>query len=126
MNKQKCLFNQSELEFLGHKIGRGGTSPHPNKVKAIVDLEQPNNVSELRSVLGMVNHLGQYLPHLSTVTKPLNDLLKQDSVWNWGYEQEYAFTKIKTLVTSAPALAYYDPSRQQLAQMPAAMVSVVC
>ena len=111
MNKQKCLFNQSELEFLGHKIGRGGTSPHPNKVKAIVDLEQPNNVSELRSVLGMVNHLGHYLPHLSTVTKPLNDLLKQDSVWNWGYEQEDAFTKIKTLVISAPTLAYFDPSK---------------
>ena len=59
----------------------------------------------------MVNHLGQYLPHLSTVTKPLNDLLKQDSVWNWGYEQEDAFTKIKTLVTSAPTLAYFDPSK---------------
>ena len=108
LNKQKC---KSELEFLGHKTGRGGTSPHPNKVKAIVDLEQPNNVSELRSVLWMVNHLGQYLPHLPTVTKPLNDLLKQDSAWNWGYEQEDAFTKIKTMVTSAPTLAYFDPSK---------------
>ena len=49
LNKQKCI-------FLEHKIGRGGTSPHPNKVRAIVDLEQPNNVCELRSVLGMVNH----------------------------------------------------------------------
>ena len=111
LNKQKCLFSQSELEFLGHKIGRGGTSPHPNKVKAIIDLEHPNNVAELRSVLGMVTHLGQYLPHLSTVTKLLNDLLKQDSVWNWGYEQEDAFTKIKTLVASAPTLAYFDPSK---------------
>ena len=33
MNKQKCPFSQSKLEFLGHKIGRGRTSPHPNKVK---------------------------------------------------------------------------------------------
>ena len=110
-NQQKCLFSQSELEFLGHKIGREGTSPHPNKVRPIVDLEQPSNVSELRSVMGMVNHLGQYLPHLSTVTKPLNDLLKTDSVWNWGYEQQEAFTKIKIMVTSAPALAYFDPNK---------------
>ena len=111
LNKQKCIFRQSELEFLGHKIGRGGTSPHPNKVKAIIDLEHPNNVAELRSVLGMVTRLEQYLPHLSTVTKPLNDLLKQDSVWNWGYEKDDAFTKIKTLVASAPTLAYFDPSK---------------
>ena len=41
LNNQKCLFSQSELEFLGHKIGQGGTSPHPNKVNAIVDMEQP-------------------------------------------------------------------------------------
>ena len=107
----QCLFSQSELEFIGHKIGRGGNSPHPNKVKAIVDLDQPKNVSELRSVLGMVNHLGQHLPHLSTITKPLNDLLKQDSAWNCGYEQDDAFTKIKTMVTSAHTLAYFDPNK---------------
>ena len=111
MNKPKCIFSQSELEFMGHKIGRGGTSQHPNKVKTIVDLGQPNNVSELRIVLGMVNHLGEYLPHLSTVTKPLNDLLKQDSVWNWSYEQQDGFTKINIMVTSAPTLAYFDPNK---------------
>ena len=111
LNQQKCLFCQSELEFLGHKIGREGTNPHPNKVRAIVDLEQPSNGSEFRSVMGMVNQLGQCLPHLSTVTKPLNDLLKTDSVWNWGYEQQEAFTKIKTMVTSAPTLAYLDPNK---------------
>ena len=59
----------------------------------------------------MVNYLGQYLPHLSTVMKPLNDMLKQYSVWNWCYEQEDAFAKIKTLLTSAPTLAYFDPSK---------------
>ena len=111
LNKQKCIFGQSELEFLGHKFGRGGTSPHPNKVKAIVDLEQPNDGSELRSVLGMVNHLGQYLLHLSTVTKPPNDLLKQDSAWNWSCEQDDALTKIETMVTSAPTLAYFHPNK---------------
>ena len=111
LNKQNGLFNQTELEFLGHKIGREGTSPHPNKIRAIVDPEQPDNVFELRSVLGMVNHLGQYLPHLSTVTKPLNDLLKRDSIWNWGYEQQNAFTKLKAMVTSAPTLAYFDPTK---------------
>ena len=59
----------------------------------------------------MVNHLGQYLPHLSTVTKPLNDLLKRDSIWNWGYEQQNAFTNVKAMVTSAPTLAYFDPTK---------------
>ena len=61
--------------------------------------------------MGMVNYLGQYLPHFSIVTKPLNDMLKIYSVWNWDYEQQEAFTKIKTMVTSAPTLAYFDPNK---------------
>ena len=46
-NQQTCLFSQSELEFLGHKIGRDVTNPYSNKVRSIVYLEQPSNVSEL-------------------------------------------------------------------------------
>ena len=41
----------------------------------------------------------------------MNDLLKQDSVWNWDYEQEDAFAKIKTMVPSAPTLAYFGPDK---------------
>ena len=41
----------------------------------------------------------------------MNDLLKQDGAWNLGYEQEDAFTKIKTMVTSVPTLAYFDPNK---------------
>ena len=44
-------------------------------------------------------------------TKSLNDLLKTESVWNWGYEQHEAFTKIKTMVTSAPTLPYFDTNK---------------
>ena len=75
-----------------NEIGREGTSPQPNKSRAIVDL--PDNVSKLRSVLRIVNHLGQYLPHLSshkTAERPLK--------------------KVKAMVTSAPTLAYFDPTK---------------
>ena len=59
----------------------------------------------------MVNYLGCYLPNLSEVCKPLNDLLQSDVEWYWGHNQDKAFSAVKDLVTKTPVLAYYDASR---------------
>ena len=43
-------------------ISKEGVSPDPEKAKAIQELPAPQNVSELRQVLGMINYLGKFLP----------------------------------------------------------------
>lgn len=93
---------QSSLHFLGHAIGRDGIAPCPQRVTAIIALETLNNVSELKRVLGMVNYVGRYIPHLSDILHPLNELLKTKVTWMWGPQQEEAFRKVKTLISSAP------------------------
>ncbi|KAK3754332.1 hypothetical protein QZH41_003209 [Actinostola sp. cb2023] len=80
LNKEKCQFRKSEITFLGHIVGRDGVKPDPNKVSAVVNMEAPQNVSELRRFLGMVNQLGKFLPNLATVTEPLRGLLLADHV----------------------------------------------
>ena len=59
----------------------------------------------------MVNYLGQYVANLSTIMKPMTDLLKGDAAWFWGPEQERAFDKVKEKITSVPVLVYYDQSK---------------
>ena len=60
----------------------------------------------------MINYLGRYLPGLSTVLSPLNDLLKNDASWLWAHSKRKhsVFTDVKKMVTS-PALAYFDPEK---------------
>ena len=65
----------------------------------------------MRRYLGMINYLGRFLPNLSTIERPLNDLLAGNAAWTWGQSQIEAFNHIKKLLTTAPILAYYDPSR---------------
>ena len=67
LNKSKCEFRKDEIGYFGHHVGKDSIKPDPQKVKAIMELASPNNVSELRRVLGMVNHLGKFLPDLSSV-----------------------------------------------------------
>ena len=109
LNKEKCKFRQETLDYLGHKFSSQGMSPSPDKIKAISEMKAPSDVTELRRYLGMVNYLGGYIPNLSQIEQPLNELLKKESVWTWGEKQRNAFAEIKKLLTTAPTLAYYDP-----------------
>ena len=85
-------------------------SPDPDKTQAITQLEQPNNVTEVRRYLGMLNQMSKFVPNLSSKTKPLRDLISTKNLWTWGPNQQRAFEETKQLVGSPTVLALYDPS----------------
>ena len=59
----------------------------------------------------MVNYYAKFLPNLATLLRPLYDLLQTAKTWDWGDAQEQAFRKAKELLSTAPLLTHYDPSR---------------
>ena len=67
LNKARCELRKEELGFFGHRVGKDGIKPDPEKVRAIIELSPPSNVSELRRLLGMVNYLGKFLPDLLSI-----------------------------------------------------------
>ena len=110
LSLHKCIIRASSVEMTGHIFSADGISADPAKVKAITDLVPPENVSELRRVLGMMNWLCSYVPHMATVAEPLNKLLKKDVEWVWGPDQQSAFDQMKEILTSDKVLAFYDPN----------------
>ncbi|XP_062855259.1 uncharacterized protein K02A2.6-like [Trichomycterus rosablanca] len=111
---EKCEFSKSKIKFLGQIIEASGVSADPEKVKAVKAMREPHNISEVRGVLGMINHLGKFIPHLAEKTRPLRDLLKKSNMWAWGSQQHEAFEKIKRELTTPPGLALYDPNAETL------------
>ena len=111
LNKAKCHFGKSEIQYFGHIISADGMRPDGDKVKAITQMPSPTNVTELKQVLGLVNYVGKFLPGLSSELHPITPLLRKESEWVWSSAQEEVFEKVKTMLVSAPALAYYDVNR---------------
>ena len=111
LNKSKCKIRQPKLEYFGHIVDCNRVSPSADKVKAILELSPPEDVSELKRILGMITYLGKFLPDLTTIMKPISELVKTDVVWIWGPAQEQAFRRVKDLVSSTQVLAFYDPSK---------------
>ena len=60
LNPDKCVISVSSVKFIGHIVGEDGISADPLKVKAIVEMEKPTNITELRRFLGMANQLSKF------------------------------------------------------------------
>ena len=111
LNPDKCEYRKEEIEYFGHKISKAGVQPSPERIRAIREMPPPTNVAELRRIIGMITYLGRFVPDLSTIMSPINSLLKSDTAWTWDQPQIDAYEKVKGLITDAPALAFYNPSR---------------
>ncbi len=48
VNAAKLLFCAHEIEYLGYILTRDGIKPQPKKVQAILVLNPPDNIKELR------------------------------------------------------------------------------
>ena len=110
LNKDKCEFSKETLTFLGHVVGKQGVSSDPDKTRAIVEMEEPKTLKELRRFMGMANQLGKFSPNLAECSQPLRELLSPRKSWVWGPSQEEAFQKVKEELTKPTVLALYNPN----------------
>ena len=107
VNKQKCLFSQSSVEYLGHRIDEYGIHPTVEKVRAINEAPKPTCVKVLRLYLGLVNYYGKLLPNLSTVLRPLQKLLLKDVPFKWSRECDEAIKLVSGSLLDR-RLGHYD------------------
>ena len=107
----KCEFWLREVAFLGHVLSENGVAVDPSKVQDVLDWVQPQNVSDIRSFLGLAGYYRRFIENFSKVAKPMTELLKQGSVFEWSDACESAFQTLKKLLTTAPVLAQPDVTK---------------
>ena len=122
VNAQKSTFCTDQIEYLGFYITRDGIKPMDKKVKAILDLDRPKNIRDVRKVLGMIQYYRDLWEKRSHILAPLSDLVGIYSPTKkngkkgkrkittpkfvWSDECEKAFTQIKKIVSREVMLAY--------------------
>eukprot|EP00798_Chlamydomonas_sp_ICE-L_P017219 gene17219-biopygen26116 len=106
----KCTFNQSEIKFLGHIIGRNGVKVNPKKVATVRDWPTPRHAKHVQQFLGLTDYFRKFIQGYSSMAAPLSDLtkLKGDFGAKWTAAHSSAFVGLKTALTSAPVLMLPD------------------
>ena len=87
LKRSKCEFIFPAVEYLRHKISDKGLQPTEGKIRAIVEAPAPQNVSQLKAFLGMLNYYAKFLPNISSRLAPLYKLLQKAVTWSWGTKQ---------------------------------------
>ena len=102
----KCMWAQTEIDFLGHYISSQGMSANPERAKALQDWPTPTTLHELRSCLGTFNFWRQYIHRFSYLAEPLMALTRKGVRWRWRAEVEgAALQTLKAAVIASPVLA---------------------
>ncbi len=123
VNAAKSFFCTHEIEYLGYILTRGGIKPQPKKVQAILALNPPNSVKELRHFLGMVQYNRDMWAKRSEMLAPLSDLVGEcgqnkvtkakgtkKAPWHWDEVHQRAFDHVKATIARDVVLAYPDYS----------------
>ena len=113
LNRSKCVFAASSLNFLGHQVSEDGFAPLPNKVEAIKEVELPRTPKQLRRFLGMYQYYAKFVKAYAKFLQPLyNFITKSPSnrPLNWSEELKLAFSMAKAALSASTMLAYPDPS----------------
>ncbi|PNH02523.1 Retrovirus-related Pol polyprotein from transposon [Tetrabaena socialis] len=115
LHPDKTVLVASEVEFLGHLVSARGLRPMEAKVAAIQAIRAPSSLTELLSLLGLMNYYRGYLPRYSDLTAPLTLLTKKSVVWNrstWLPEHQAALDVLKLEFSrEGLCLRRLDPSR---------------
>lgn len=88
----------------------------------------PNNVKDIRRLIGLTGWYRRFIPDYSTITSPITDLLKvpkgKQSKVEWSEKASQALEKIKNRLTSSPILANPDFQKPFIVQSDASDIGL--
>lgn len=106
----KCQFNQSGLDFLGHKISPEGIQVD-DKYKDIVNASVPADKKTLQSFLGLAGYFSKFINKYAEVVEPLRELLRTSAgvEFSWSSSAQEAFDNVRQAICEKRTLAMFDP-----------------
>ncbi|GBP03515.1 Retrovirus-related Pol polyprotein from transposon 17.6 [Eumeta japonica] len=109
INKNKCKFLKTEVEFLGHKLTPQGIRPTQDKIEAITKFPLPKTVKETKSFLGLIAR-----PR-DVTTQPKKELLAV--LWACQHFRPYIYGRKFNLETDHQPLTWLSKLKEPNAKL---------
>ena len=110
-----CLF-QTKIRFLGHMIHQGTIVPISRSIEFADKFpDQIIDKTQLQRFLGCLNYVGDFVPHLNNIIKPLHDRLKKNPP-PWTDQHTSVVKQIKRQVKDLPCLYLPVPQAYKIVE----------
>jgi hypothetical protein len=104
LNPHKCIFAVESGRLLGFIVSKDGIRVDPLKIKAILALPPPTNLTQLQSLQGKANFLRRFICNYAEITKGFMRLLQKNVPFIWDDTAQRSFDALKHALTHAPLL----------------------
>lgn len=115
LKAKKCLFEVSEVKFLGFIVSKNGIAADPGYVQGVMTFPRPTSQTSVRRFLGLAGYYWRFVPKFATIAQPLNRPTGAVP-FQWGKEEEKAFVELRERMSRHPVLAHFDPSLKTIIQ----------
>lgn len=105
----KTWLGFSEVKFFGYVCRPKSYSLSQDRKDALHNIPFPANKKAMQSFLGAALFFKSFIPNYSTITAPLNDMLKKDFAWepsSWKLDYYAVFTSVKAALQQASSIFY--------------------
>lgn len=112
INWKKCEFLKRRVEVFGYEIENKTIRSSESKIKDVNKYPEPKNIKELQRFLGFANYFRKFMENYAMIAKPLTDLTKKDSKFQFGWAETESFRLLRSKIIEKPVLMIYQPGAE--------------
>jgi hypothetical protein len=103
LKQSKCAFGASEVEYLGHLVGKDGIRVDPKNIEAMQYWTHPKTLKTFCGFLGLTRYYWKFVKNYGKIATPLTTLLKKNS-FTWTPSTAQSFQTLKMAMCTTPVL----------------------
>jgi hypothetical protein len=95
LNPEKCVFDIHKGKVLGCLVSTKGIEANPDKIKALVEMQDPLSMKDVQKLIGRVVALNRFIPRAAERSLPFFQVLRSTKNFQWSETQKQAFQELK-------------------------------
>jgi hypothetical protein len=124
LNPEKCVFGIHKGKVLGCLVSTKGIEANPDKIRALVEMQDPVLVKDVQKLTGRVAALNRFIPKAAERSLPLFQVLRSAKNFQWSEPQKRAFQELKDYLSNMTKLCPPEPKSSLLLYVSASSSAV--
>jgi hypothetical protein len=109
LNPEKCVFSIHKGKVLGCLVSTKGIEANADKIKAVIEMQDPVFVKDVQKLTGRVATLNRFIPRATERSLPFFQVLRSAKNFQWSETQKQAFQELKDYLSNMTKLCPPEP-----------------
>jgi ribonuclease HI len=109
LNPEKCVLGIHKGKVLGCLVSTEGIEASPNKIKALIEMQDSVSLKDVQKLTGGVTALNMFIPRAAERSLPFFQVLRSTKNFQWSETQKQAFQELKDYLSNMTKLCPPKP-----------------